>query len=327
MFNIYGVSIMEDKLSILQQVELRDIWEHEAQDFTKWLAEATNIKLLANTLNISVDLEEIRTEYSIGIGQKYKADIVLKDKQDKFIIIENQLESTDHDHLGQIITYASGIDANTIIWLVKDANDAHLQAIEWLNEKTTMDINFFLVKIKLFKIDHSKPAPLFEILVKPNNWIKEVNQQIEQTQISDTKLRYQDFWIGFKSAYPKIATQKARPEFDYRINIGHSKSYLVAWITTQNKIIGFEFVNLDNNDIFDFLLDHLSKIKEGLGVDINLRIKKENVKQKYIQVSKEFDINNRDNWKDAYDWYANMHEKFKKVFLPLIKEFNELNHM
>lgn len=150
--------------------DLREVWPHEAHDFTPWLAQ--NIAELSDTIGIDIFLEE--TESSVG---EFKTDIFASDADTgRKIIIENQLEETDHDHLGKLITYASGKDAELVVWLVKKARSEHRAAIEWLNNHTDEGIGFILCEIKLFKIGNSAPAPKFEIIEQPNNWVKEMKK-------------------------------------------------------------------------------------------------------------------------------------------------------
>ena len=120
------------QLRALEKVDLRTVWKHEASDFTNWLAQDENLSLLSDEIGIDISL--IQTEASVG---KFNVDILAEEENTgRKIVIENQLESTNHDHLGKIITYASGFDAEIVIWIVKDVRDEHKQAIDWLNEHT-----------------------------------------------------------------------------------------------------------------------------------------------------------------------------------------------
>ncbi len=156
---------MNIKLSKLESVRLRDVWRHEANDFSKWMADANNLQILGEIVDI--DLEFVERESRVG---KFSLDILAKDKisGDK-IIIENQLGRTDHKHLGQLITYASGHDAAALIWVVGAVNSEHQKAIEWLNKNSSESIDFYLVKIELWCIGDSKPAPRFEVIESPSN--------------------------------------------------------------------------------------------------------------------------------------------------------------
>lgn len=163
---------MITNLGKLEEVQdLRSVWPNEAKDFTPWLS--SNIGRLGETLGIDIDVEE--TESAVG---DFNVDIFAVDADTgKKIIIENQLEATDHDHLGKLITYASGKAAGLVIWVVKKARDEHKAAIEWLNNHTTEDIGFILCEIKLYRIGDSAIAPSFVVIEKPNDWAKEMKQQ------------------------------------------------------------------------------------------------------------------------------------------------------
>ena len=151
-------------------IDLRSVWPHEAHDFTPWLA--NNIGELSNTVGIDISIEE--TESSVG---DFNVDVFATDADTgKRVIIENQLEETDHDHLGKLITYASGKDADMVIWLVRKARPEHRAAIEWLNNHTDEGIGFILCEVKLYRIGNSEPAPKFDIIEQPNNWVKEMKK-------------------------------------------------------------------------------------------------------------------------------------------------------
>lgn len=158
-------------LGTLEEIkDLREVWSHEAHDFTPWLAK--NISILGDEVGIDISIEE--TESSVG---DFNVDIFATDADTgKKIIIENQLEETDHDHLGKLITYASGKSADLVIWLVRKARPEHRAAIEWLNNHTDEGVGFILCEIKVFRIGNSEPAPKFEIIEQPNNWVKEMKK-------------------------------------------------------------------------------------------------------------------------------------------------------
>lgn len=161
------------KLQILKEVKnLRAVQAHEASDFTPWLSQDDNINILADAVGIDITVDEI--ESSVG---SFNVDISAHETgTDRKIIIENQLEDTDHDHLGKLITYAEGKDADIIIWIVKNAREEHRAAIEWLNNNTDEKIGFFLCEVKLYRIGNSEPAVKFEVIEKPNPWVKEIKK-------------------------------------------------------------------------------------------------------------------------------------------------------
>lgn len=164
------------------------MWEHEADDFTPWLAKRKNLHSLGKTLGMELVLEG--AEVDVG---NYAADILAFDKADNSrVVIENQLESTDHSHLGQILTYAAGLEALKVVWIAKQFTDEHRAALEWLNENTRENIHFFGLEIEVWKIGDSLPAPKFNIVAKPNDWTK--NRPIELPPVKRAQL---EFWRDF----------------------------------------------------------------------------------------------------------------------------------
>ncbi len=164
--------------------DLRTIWKHEEREFTPWLAE--NISLLGEALGL--DLEVLSIEHDVG---SFSLDILAKDSSSGDIVaIENQLEITDHTHLGQIMTYASGVDAKTVVWISKEVREEHRKAIDWLNQITNEDLQFFAVEIQLIQIDNSSPAPFFKVKASPNDWSKEQKAKISSSAGATDRQEY-----------------------------------------------------------------------------------------------------------------------------------------
>ena len=151
-------------LAKIERVDLREAWPNEARDFTPWLAE--NIDELGEALGIDLELQQ--TEASVG---SYSLDVLATDLDEgRTVIIENQLEATNHAHLGQLLTYAAGHYASVIVWLTREFRDEHRRALDWLNERTRDDTQFFGVVVELLRIDQSRPAPQFKVVATPNEW-------------------------------------------------------------------------------------------------------------------------------------------------------------
>lgn len=160
--------------------DLRSVWKNEPKNFSKWLSEEENLNLLGNEIGVDITLDQLESR----VGD-FSVDILATEVDtNKKIIIENQLEDTNHDHLGKIITYASGKNAEIIIWIVKRAREEHRKAIEWLNDNIDAKISFFLVEIELWQIDNSPLAPHFNVIERPNDWAKNV-KNLES--LSETK--------------------------------------------------------------------------------------------------------------------------------------------
>ena len=199
------------KLGKLEKKDLRDIWTSEAGGFTPWLAEAQNLALLGDTIGIELELEA--QEKTVG---PFRADILCKDTTDgNWVLIENQLERTDHTHLGQLLTYAAGLKAVTIVWIADKFTDEHRAALDWLNEITDDRFNFFGLEIELWQIGDSPIAPKFNIVCKPNDWSKTVSDaasRIEEGEVSETKLLQQEYWEALrKELLDRFPCQQREP--------------------------------------------------------------------------------------------------------------------
>lgn len=312
---------MKKNLSKLNKVQLRDVWGHEATDFSDWLSKQENLNILSE--EIGVDIKLIKTEASVG---KFSVDILAEEEASgRKIIIENQLENTDHDHLGKIITYASGYDAEIIIWIVKHVRDEHQKAIDWLNEHTDENINFFLLKIELWQIEGSNPAPKFEIIASPNEWAKTIKTNTLNSKITDTKLQQLEFWNKFKNYVrekdTRIRLQSPRPKHWYDVSMGNSDCHVTLTINSRENLIGCEIYISKNKELFKYLHKKKNEIEKTIGEPIEwveaniasrLKIKKE--------VPLIFDKT------DAEKYFAWLYEKtvlFQKVFSKYFKEFNK----
>ena len=159
-------------LGRLVRVQPREVWPNEAAHFTPWLAEADNVALLGEALGLELKVEAV--ERAVG---PFRADILCKDAgTDHWVLIENQLEASDHRHLGQILTYASGLDAFTIVWIATRFTDEHRSTLDWLNEITDSAVRFFALEVELWRIGDSVPAPKFNVVCRPNDWTRSVRR-------------------------------------------------------------------------------------------------------------------------------------------------------
>ena len=217
--------------------DLRKVWPNDATNFTKWLAEEENIEELGKAVGIDIDLEE--RESSVG---SFNVDLYATESgSGRKIIIENQLEDTNHDHLGKLITYASGKGAEVVIWIVKRARDEHRQAIEWLNQHTDSNIGFFLVEIELWQINDSLLVPKFNVVEKPNDWGKYMKSIEGMSETDRLKL---EFWQAFNDQMgstpdflQEFNLRKPQPCHWYDLSLGTSSYYISLNINTQKKKI------------------------------------------------------------------------------------------
>lgn len=255
-------------LGRLKEVDIRELWAHEQYNFSNWLAKEENIELLNETVGLT--LIDIDKEVYVG---SYRCDLVAVDETtDVKIIIENQLDSTDHDHLGKIITYASGLDANVIIWIVKEAREEHKSAIEWLNNNMAKEISFFLLEIKAYRIGDSLPAPMFKVVEKPNDFIKS-NKSVKDGDLSKTQAERLNFWTEFNRVVTEngkpFNVRKATTDHWYDVAIGTSDAHISITLVNKDGTIGVELYVRDCKDLFDNLYEHKEEIENKLGFNMH----------------------------------------------------------
>ena len=248
-------------LSKITKVDLRDCWQNEATDFTPWLATEDNMSLLADALGMN-ELEVKAQEEHVG---PFRADILCVDSgTDKLVLVENQLEKTDHNHLGQILTYAAGLDAVTIIWIAERFTEEHRAAIDWLNRLTDKEFNFFGVEIGLIKIGSSPAAPIFNVIAKPNGWSKDVRTSSSQTsneKRTEAELYRYEFWSAFCEYMLNNPSKKFRaqsPSYNHWMNIaiGRSNFQICLLLNSREQKITVQLYLGDdmNKKYFDALL-------------------------------------------------------------------------
>ncbi len=253
------------QLEKLISVDLRKVWIHESSDFTRWLSQPENIKFLGDELGM--ELEIIRREAPVG---KFRVDILSKDiLTDEIAIIENQLEDTNHSHLGQLITYSSHYDTKNIIWIVKDLRIEHEKAIEWLNKNLSDEIKIFLVKIELFKIGNSNPAPKFSLISKPFGWTNtKRRKEIEIEQLPNELMEFEKIkksitqisLIGFlnkfieiEKTYPRKEileeySKKEKIDSNYYQRHPHQfRKDLISWAKLNDLIVNKDYQNEKHN--------------------------------------------------------------------------------
>ena len=303
--------ILYMELGKLEKIELREVWKHEALDFTRWLARNENIALLSK--EIGIDIEVIETEMSVG---RYNVDIYARDTEsNKKIVIENQLENTNHDHLGKILVYAAGLDADIAIWVVKDVNEEHRQAIEWLNDNSFEKINIFLVKVELWQIDNSPIAPKFQVICEPNNWAKVLKQQSKEN-VSDLELKQMEYWQGFvdyaKSKDKTYISQRPSIYNWYVIRIG-SSDYKIKLVHSVNSDMIRCQLEIFNDEIYKKLEQYRAEIDNKIN----------GLEWEYLEDRKVNRISCNNSSKDnasSYVWLLDMVDRFKEVFLDYLNK-------
>ena len=305
------------KLGKLKSLDLRDYWKHEALHFTQWLAEEENLQQLGD--EVGLDIKLIQTEAGVG---KFSVDILAEEETSgKKIVVENQLEATDHSHLGQILTYAAGIEAEYIIWVVREIRDEHRQAIEWLNEHTDEKINFFLVRIELWQIGDSEPAPKFMVVCRPNDWTKSLRGGSTgggaDRELTDTKLWQLEFWQQLRSfagaAKPPLKLRTPRAQHWYDVAIGRSDCHVAFTVLVNEGRVGAELYIPNSKDLYHVFHSNKAAIEEGIGLGSLSWQELPGKKASRIRVYKEGALS-AENRNEIFAWLVSTAHKIRTTF-------------
>lgn len=309
------------KLGTIKKMDLRDVWSSESSDFTPWLAKDENIALLGEAIGLELEVES--QEKNVG---PFRADILARDlTSNHYVLIENQLEQTNHNHLGQIMTYAAGLDAFSIIWIAKSFTEEHRAALDWLNRITEENINFFGIEIEVIQIGDSLPAPQFKVVAKPNDWSKSVRSSASTGELTDTKLKQQQYWTEFKEYVEKngspFKVQKPSPQHWTNIALGRSNFYLSLTVNSQSHIIciNLEIGGARAKEHFDKLRDlYEEDSKEHISADIEwLRL--DDRKSCMVKLSKSFNFTDESSRDEQYAWFVEYVKKYISYFRPKVK--------
>lgn len=312
---------MTSILGKFHRVDLRDLWQDEARHFTPWLAKEENLQALGETIGIDIELE--RTEVLIG---NYKADIVARDiSTNKKIIIENQLERSDHDHLGKLITYASGVDASLVVWICSSVTDEHRQAIDWINQHTDEDIGFFALEIELWRINDSPPAAKFNVVCSPNEWVKSARDSISTGTLTSTKSLQLEFWTFLREymnqASTSLSLRKPRAQHWYSIAVGRSKFHISLTVNTVTDRLGCELYmrGEDAKSAFAQLIKEKAAIEKDLGAELNWQELPEGQDCRII-IYHDGDIEDKAAWNSYSEWFKKWAEAFYATFSDRIRK-------
>ena len=315
---------MSEKLGHLQRVELRDIWPNEATDFTPWLAEEANLALLAETLNMELEFES--QERNVG---DFRSDILCRNTVDgSRVLIENQLEATDHSHLGQILTYAPGLEAATLVWIAKEFREEHRAALDWQNEITAERFQFFGVEIELWQVGDSLPAPKFNIVSKPNEWSRTVSQGAQRAasgELSETQLQKIKFWTELRAYLIKTGSpvrfSKPEPWNSLTGGIGCTGFHLAPSLDSKNKEIWLQLYTSgpDATAHFHLLAAQQEEIESEFGEPLEWDPQPGRKSSRVFLRKSDTVPEAEADWPNQHEWLASKLEKFDKVFRQRIR--------
>jgi hypothetical protein len=306
-------------LGRLERVELRQAWLSEATDFTPWLARPENITLLGEAIGVDLDVQG--TEQYVG---PFRADVFCKDmRTDTNVLIENQLERTDHTHLGQLLTYAAGLKAVIIVWVAAKFTDEHRAALDWLNEITPSEVGFFGLEVELWRIGDSPPAPKFNVVSQPNEWSKAA-AGIDAAAITETQALHLEFWTQLK----RYMEQRASP---VRIQVAAKNP---IQISLGRSGFGLRVANLGSNHVSEVWLllsgpnakAHYHLIKDVHGHEVESALgsgvlwrEQPDRSHSSIALRTRSDFRDRSTWPELTEWISTTVEAMSRLFRPMIQ--------
>ena len=309
-----------DKLGELKVVNPRTVWPHEAVDFTPWLAQEENIGRLGEALGMELEVEN--TEVAVG---PYSADIVARDTvTSRYVVIENLLGKTDHDHLGKLITYGAALEATSLVLIATDFSEEHQKAFDWLNEHSSEDLGFFGVRLELWRIDESSPAVRFAVVSKPATATRTAAKASAAERFTPTRQLQLEFWTEFEKRLRETkelpSTQVARPQYWYNVALGRSGAHLSCIANTWEKRIGVR-VYL-RSYLADQALQGLASQKEAIEEEIGSALSwnpHPDKSDKIILLDRPADISLRAQWPDYLSWLVDQTLRFRRAFAPRVK--------
>lgn len=305
-------------ISRLQKVSLRKIWPHEAHSFTVWLAD--NLDFLSETLGFDINLVE--REAAAGL---FSVDIKAEDSEGNQVIIENQIEKTDHDHLGKLITYMSNLEAKKAIWITSDPRPEHETAVHWLNETLPADMAFYLIKIEAYQIDNSAPAPLLTIVAGPSIESRQAGAQ--KKELAERHVLRMEFWQQLLEKAKKKTSLHANisPSKDNWITAGAGKgglafNYVVRMQDAQVEL----FIGLgkreQNKRIFDELLSVKENVEMVFGNELEWQRLDDRQGSRIRFLISGLGLLNQEQWSELQDKLIDAMVRLEKALQPEIRK-------
>ena len=312
----------------LERVDLRTVWTTEAGDFTPWLALPENLEVLAETLGVDLELEA--KEKAVG---PFRADIICKEiGTNAWVLVENQLERTDHIHLGQLLTYAAGLQAVTIVWVAAHFTDEHRATLDWLNKITDESFRFFGLEVELWRIGDSPAAPKFNVVSKPNDWSLSVAQAarvIDDAELTETRIKQKAYWTALNlvlnTASESVAGNRKPPTRQWsEFPIGRTGFNLAAvMIRTKNQIRAELYLRGDNAKAFFGLL---KQQKDPIEQELNYPLEWEELPAgqdcRIASYLNGVNPEEESDWPRQHEWLAKRLNDMHGVFFRRVRELN-----
>jgi len=310
------------KFGKLEKVDLRELWRGGIADFNLWLSEEDNIVELGQVTGMELQIQ--KQEIKGGVSQ---ADILCKNLlTDQFVLIGNQLDRTDHTHLGKLLTGAAGMEAVTIIWIAKAFTEEHQAALNWLNEINDQSVRFFGIELEAYKIGDSLPAPEFNIVVRPDSWIKTPKQSASSQKLTDIELLQLEYWQELKSFmeanHSIVQLLGTPPKSWFNVAKDKGKYFLSVNVNSQDSSLNIwlNIIGENSKEDFDKLCENA--YKDSL-IEVNQDLKWYKIRAKIgctVTLKAYADFMERKDWMNQFAWFKENLEKFDKFFRPKIDE-------
>lgn len=315
-------------LGRLESVNLRDVWTTEDRGFTSWLARPENLGMLAETLGVELKLEA--REQPVG---PYRADLLCKQiGSDAWVLIENQLERTDHTHLGQLLTYAADLEAVTIIWIAASFSDKHSAALDWLNRITDDDFRFFGIEIELWRIGSSPRAPKFNVVSKPNDWSRSLARSaraVEDAALSETQRWQRKYWDALHKVLstpggPVAGNKAPQPNNYMEYSVGRSEFSLRATVKQQDaQIQAGLYIETDDAKAFFGLLEQDKEVIESdFGEPLDWQALPQHQASRIALTHNDVHPMDGKDWDRQHRWLADKLNALHRVFAPRIENLD-----
>lgn len=272
---------------------------------------------------LGLELEVIQEEKSFG---RYNVDILAKVVDDnRNLVIENQLNSSDHDHLGKSIAYAAGVDADIIVWIAPRFHDEHRDAMQWLNENSREGVDLFAVRLEVWRIGESDPGVRFNPVVEPSEW-KEKAQRADDA-LTDTEQLREEFWTAFRDLIEErdtaLSARKPFPDYYYNNPIGKAGIELQFTVKVSEDELGVGLVIRDDAEAYWQLAEQQAEIEAAFDGDLQWQepeTTRAGKERSRIMVSKDVDVADQDRWDEYTEWLLGTGEQFHDVFYDRIQE-------
>jgi hypothetical protein len=306
----------------LKRVPVRYVWENEERDFTPWLEE--NIDVLAEALGIELSVDKREAK----VGERFKVDLLAEGANEDYVVIESQFGKSDHDHLGKLLTYMTNLinyGVKKAIWICEDPQPEHIEAINWLNRNTPPDVGFYLVKLEVFQIGDSPPAPHFSIVSQPSKQIKEVREAGDE--LAETHVKRLEFWKQLleKSEEKTNLFSNVSPSRGHWIETGAGKSglkYVYAILKDSARIeLCMKRKDADENKkIFDELYKRKQEIEADFGEELEWQRLENKIMSKITKTVINKGLDDVDDWPEIQDRMVDAMIRFEKALRKHIEQ-------